>query len=61
MGAFRAASAIRGGEITSERLVSACIARIGEREPLVRALVDLQPEQALARARELDRAPSGST
>jgi Asp-tRNA(Asn)/Glu-tRNA(Gln) amidotransferase A subunit family amidase len=55
MGAFRAASAIRGGEITSERLVSACIARIGEREPLVRAFVDLQPEQALARARELDR------
>ncbi|MDH3414393.1 MAG: amidase family protein, partial [Gammaproteobacteria bacterium] len=55
MGAFQAVRSILGGEITSEQLVSACITRISEREALVRAFVDLRPEQALERARELDQ------
>jgi hypothetical protein len=42
-------------QITSERLVLACIARIGEIQPLVNAVVDQRFEQALEEAREVDR------
>lgn len=55
LGAFQAVRSILAGEITSEQLVSAYITRITEREALVRAFVDLQPEQALERACELDQ------
>lgn len=41
--------------LTSEALTAACLARVAEREPTVRAFADLKPEEALARARELDR------
>jgi Asp-tRNA(Asn)/Glu-tRNA(Gln) amidotransferase A subunit family amidase len=47
---------IEGGELTAETVVSSCLERIAEREPVVRAWSHLAEEAALARARELDRA-----
>jgi Asp-tRNA(Asn)/Glu-tRNA(Gln) amidotransferase A subunit family amidase len=55
LGAAEGARRIREGLCTSEELVSACLARIEEREPIVRAFVDLQPERAIESARERDR------
>ena len=57
LGAAAAAEAVATGACTSEALVSACLARIAEREPVVRAFVDLDPDRALAQARAADRAP----
>jgi Asp-tRNA(Asn)/Glu-tRNA(Gln) amidotransferase A subunit family amidase len=54
LGATEAAAAIRTGEITSEELVKACLARISEREEEVQAWVHLDPEHALAQARAAD-------
>lgn len=42
------------GRLSAEALVRDCLARIAERDASVRAWVTLQPEAALARARELD-------
>ena len=56
MSATEAAAAIRGGRITSEELVRASLARIGERESQVKAWTFLDPELALAEARAADRA-----
>lgn len=50
-----AVSAIERGDLSSEELVHACLDRIAALEPRVRAFVDLQPEEALAQARMLDR------
>jgi Asp-tRNA(Asn)/Glu-tRNA(Gln) amidotransferase A subunit family amidase len=48
------------GKATSEQLVRACLERIEEREPVVRAWEYLNPEQVLAQARARDRhGPSG--
>jgi len=57
LSASDAARAIAGGEITSEQLVEACLARIRAAEPEVQAWQYLDPEHALvqARARDLDR------
>jgi Asp-tRNA(Asn)/Glu-tRNA(Gln) amidotransferase A subunit family amidase len=55
LSAAAAAAAIRRGALTSEALTAACLARIAEREPAIRAFVDLRPDAALARARELDQ------
>ncbi len=49
-----AAHAIRDGAITSQELVGACLDRIAEREPHVEAWAHLDPELALAEAREAD-------
>jgi Asp-tRNA(Asn)/Glu-tRNA(Gln) amidotransferase A subunit family amidase len=49
--------AIAAGEATCEAVVRDCLARIGEREKDVRAWASIDPDLALARARELDRAP----
>jgi Asp-tRNA(Asn)/Glu-tRNA(Gln) amidotransferase A subunit family amidase len=57
LGAAAAAAAIATDACTSEALVSACLARIAAREPVVRAFVDLDPERAMAAARAADRAP----
>lgn len=54
LSATAAVAAIRKGRLTSEALVRACLERIAEREPEVRAFVDLQADAALARARALD-------
>ena len=44
--ATEAAGGIRSSEISSEELVQACLDRIGEREPIVRAWEFLDPELA---------------
>lgn len=51
-----AAALIGKGEITSEALVAACLARIAAREGEVRAWAYLDPEHALAQARTADAA-----
>ena len=45
---------IAAGKITSVDLVSACLERIEEREPAVQAWAHLDPELALAQARDRD-------
>src|SRR6266446_5269087 len=47
---------IEGGELTAEAVVASCLARIAEREPVVRAWSYLARDAALAKAREFDRA-----
>lgn len=44
-------------DISAEQLVRACLDRIDEREALVHAWTCLAPDDALRRARELDRGP----
>jgi Asp-tRNA(Asn)/Glu-tRNA(Gln) amidotransferase A subunit family amidase len=46
---------IEDGELTAEAVVSSCLERIAEREPVVRAWSHLAGRAALAKARELDR------
>ena len=46
---------IEDGELTAEAVVESCLARITEREPVVRAWSHLAGEAALAQARERDR------
>ena len=55
LSAADAAVAIRERRLGCEELTRACLDRIARLEPIVRAFVDLQPEAALRRARELDR------
>lgn len=50
-----AAQALREGAVSAEMLVEACLARVTEVEPTVQAWAFLDPEHALAQARELDR------
>lgn len=54
LSAVEAARLIRDGTISSEQLVSACLARINEIDPRVHAWAFLDPEYALAQARQLD-------
>src|ERR687893_675609 len=54
LSATGAASKIRLGEISSEELVRACLDRIEEREPTIHAWKFLDPELALAQARQRD-------
>ena len=56
LSATEAAAAIAAGRLTSEALVEACLARIRAREPEVQAWAHLDPDLALAQARERDRA-----
>ena len=56
MSALRAAQAIREGELTSEELVGACLARIAECEEQIGAWEHLDEEFALRQAREADLA-----
>ena len=56
LGAAEAARAIAAGTTSSEEVVAACLARIAEREPIVRAWAWLDPELALAQARACDAA-----
>ncbi|GHF55024.1 amidase [Seohaeicola zhoushanensis] len=53
--AVAAAEAIRAGALSSEALVSACLQRIAETDGAIRAWAHLDPEAALAQAREADR------
>ncbi len=52
-----AAALIGRGALGVEDLARACLARIAEREPVVRAWSFLDPDAVLRRARELDKAP----
>ena len=55
LSAVQAADAIRKGRITSEALVTACLARIEETESVVNAWAHLDRDASLDQARELDR------
>lgn len=57
LSATDAARLIASGEISSEALVQECLARIAEREPVLRAWSWIDPEHALRQARERDREP----
>jgi Asp-tRNA(Asn)/Glu-tRNA(Gln) amidotransferase A subunit family amidase len=54
LGAVEAAAAIRDGQITSQELVDACLARIEETEESVQAWAFLDPEHARRQARVAD-------
>jgi Asp-tRNA(Asn)/Glu-tRNA(Gln) amidotransferase A subunit family amidase len=60
MSAADAATAIASGQLTSEALVAACLERIRARESAVQAWAYIDPERALAEARERDRQPRRS-
>jgi Asp-tRNA(Asn)/Glu-tRNA(Gln) amidotransferase A subunit family amidase len=53
--ATEAARALAAGALTSERLVTACLERIGEREETVGAWAHLDADRALVEARQRDR------
>ncbi len=55
--ALTASEALRemaSGRLTSEALVSACLARISERDAAVEAWAHIEPEKVLREAREAD-------
>ncbi len=54
LGTVEAARRIAAGELTSETLVTACLARIAAREDAVQAWAFLDPDLALAQARAAD-------
>ena len=54
--ATAAAKLLAAGEITSEQLMKACLARIAEREPEVKAFAHLNTDYALEQARAADLA-----
>jgi Asp-tRNA(Asn)/Glu-tRNA(Gln) amidotransferase A subunit family amidase len=56
LSASEAAARIASGELSSEDLVRACLARIAEREPSVRAFARIGAEAAIAAARNADTA-----
>ncbi len=60
LSAAEAARQIESRELTAEALAAACLERIAERDDAVRAWAFLHAKQALAQARELDRAPRRS-
>ena len=51
------AASIRDGRMTAEAVVRACLARIAERDPALRAWVFVDPEAAIRHARALDAGP----
>jgi len=59
LSATEAVTAIEAGTLTSEKLVQACLDRIAERDPVVKAWVHLDPALALQQARSADRASGG--
>jgi Asp-tRNA(Asn)/Glu-tRNA(Gln) amidotransferase A subunit family amidase len=56
--ASAAAGMIASGEASSEEVVDACLARIAEREPAVKAWAHFDPDAARETARARDRSPS---
>ena len=59
LSATEAAARIEAGTLTSETLVRACLERIAEREPTVKAWAYLDPDLALAQAKAADAAKGG--
>jgi Asp-tRNA(Asn)/Glu-tRNA(Gln) amidotransferase A subunit family amidase len=58
LSALAAAAAIAAGELSSEELVTDCLAAIAEREDTLHAWAHLDPERVLAVARRRDTEPS---
>jgi amidase len=58
LSATEIAAKIAAGEITCEAVTHACVARIAERDGVVKAFVNFDADYALAQARALDRGPS---
>ena len=52
LSATQAAARIASGELSSEDLVRACLARIAEREPSIKAFAHVAAERAISAARE---------
>ena len=48
---------IQAGTLSAETLVRACLDRIAERDPAIRAWSFVDPDQAIRTARELDKGP----
>jgi Asp-tRNA(Asn)/Glu-tRNA(Gln) amidotransferase A subunit family amidase len=59
LSATDAVARIEAGTLTSEALVRACLERIAEREPTVKAWAYLDPELALTQAKAADAAKGG--
>jgi amidase len=59
LSATESVKAIEAGTLTSQKLVEACLERIAERDPVVKAWVHLDPALALAQARAADAAKGG--
>jgi Asp-tRNA(Asn)/Glu-tRNA(Gln) amidotransferase A subunit family amidase len=60
--ATAAADLMRARKLSCEELVRSCLARITARDPIVRAWLYIDPEQAIRNARELDkRMAAGAT
>lgn len=57
--AAAAAARIRERSLTCEALVRSCLARIEARDADIRAWSHIDPRQAIAQARELDKRPTG--
>jgi amidase len=57
LGAAEAVARLRRGELTSEALVAACLARIAREDPAIGAFEHLDPEGALAQARRIEALP----
>ena len=60
LSASEAVAKIEAGTLTSEKLVRACLDRIAEREPAVKAWAFLDPELALAQAKAADATTGGA-
>ncbi len=58
LSAAEAASLIRSRQLSCEELARACLARIGKRDPIVKAWLSLDPDHVIARARALDKLPA---
>lgn len=59
LSATEAVAAIEAGTLTSEKLVQACLDRIAGRDDVVKAWAHLDPERALAQARQADAKKGG--
>jgi Asp-tRNA(Asn)/Glu-tRNA(Gln) amidotransferase A subunit family amidase len=57
LSAFEAGRRLQRRELTAQAYVESCLARIGEREPLIGAFAFVAADQVLGHARELDRGP----
>lgn len=57
LSAIQAARALSRREITATDLLLSCLDRIGQRESIIKAWASLGKENALARAKELDKGP----
>ena len=58
LSATEIARRVAAGTITAEQVVGACLERIAEREPAIRAFANVDADLALRQARDLDRGPA---